>query len=239
MITIGRKPLLSETGKRKLTEVLNDQTVALLCSTLDPASFYTIWKCLVHSRHFLSRAFNDSAIRSAYEKSGIFVPDNGGSFSPITIMSQCPHWQKLSTDDAQWVIDQLPHFHRKFEENFYLPEESFQILAERNGIDNSNETKGKELNDLVTNRQRCMILGNNNHLLHQQMREDERNQQQPQKSNAPKCFACNSEIPLVERKSKNMKCAVKKCRKRICGSEGCLNILQSHQILHQATEHRI
>ncbi len=29
MITIGRKPLLSETGKRKLTEVLNDQTVAL------------------------------------------------------------------------------------------------------------------------------------------------------------------------------------------------------------------
>jgi len=201
-----------------------------ILQTLDPASFATVWKCIIHARYFLSRAFNDSAIKSAFEKAGLFVAAKSGSFCPNTILSQCAHWKNLSTDYSQWLLDQLPRFYDHFKRDFYLKEEVFSILAERNGIDNSPELRGKELNDLVTNRQRCLILGNNNFRVHQQMREEERMRERSQRSNTIKCYACLRDI---NNQAGVWKCNVKYCRHRCCGSDACSRMLETHQNFHQ------
>jgi hypothetical protein len=53
------------------------------------------------------------------------------------------------------VLQKVPQFNF---ENGYIPEESFQLLHERPNIENSNQAN---LNDFVTNRQHCLLIGNN------------------------------------------------------------------------------
>ena len=138
----------NEKSQKQLKTILHDK--------LDSASYHTVWKCVANARFFLSRAFNDSAIKSGFEKAGLFRPPSS-TFSPEVILSQCPHWRNLSTEDGQWLIDQLPRFYEIFREHYYLPEESFSILLERAGIDNSSRGTGKGLKDLVCNRQRLVL----------------------------------------------------------------------------------
>jgi hypothetical protein len=43
--------------------------------------------------------------------------------------------KKLSNDNAEWLLNQLPRFYEIFDENLYIPEESFAaILGERDGV---------------------------------------------------------------------------------------------------------
>ena len=62
-----------------------------LTQTLEPPSYEVVTKCLKQSKIILSRAFNASAIQSAFEKSGIIVAPTG-KFDPTIIMSTCPHF---------------------------------------------------------------------------------------------------------------------------------------------------
>lgn len=73
----------------------------ILKNSVDPNSYNTVWKCLLQSHAFLTRAFNGVALNSAFHKSGMFVPPHG-KFSPPIILSQCPHFATLSEDNAHW-----------------------------------------------------------------------------------------------------------------------------------------
>jgi hypothetical protein len=109
----------------------------ILKCNIDSSSINTVWKCFTYSRVYISKAFNGVALKGAFSAAGICRPPHG-HFSPQTILSQCPHFAKLSNDNAEWLLNQLPRFYEIFDENLYIPEESFAaILGERDGVDNS------------------------------------------------------------------------------------------------------
>ncbi len=130
----------------------------ILYQTLDTSSYKTVWKVIIHAPIFLDPAFNAAAILSGFQKTGIYCTDEQGTkYSPELILSHCPHWVNLSHEDATWVLyEKLPQLCQSFYENSYMREDAFDCLHERANIDNS---KQENLNDYVTNRQRCLILG--------------------------------------------------------------------------------
>ncbi len=138
-----------------------------------------------------------------------------GTFSAEAILSQCPHWSDLTTEQAQWVLNQLPRFYQIFRENCYLPEESFSILQERPGIDNCPRVKGKFLNNCVTNRQRCLLLGNNLQY-HRELRQEALAELNTQKTRT-KCIGC-SRFRLQSEPAWR-KCTM--CRVRCCNLNAC------------------
>lgn len=76
----------------------------------------------------------------------------------------------------------MPKFYAIFNRDYYIPETEFhEILKERDGIDNSPPQKGKVLNDMVCNRQRCLVLGCNQLRNHQIEREIARTEGGPEK----------------------------------------------------------
>jgi hypothetical protein len=203
----------------------------ILRENLDPRSYSTVWKVLIHSKEMLSRAFNASAIASAYRQAGIVCPLYGRC-SPEVIMSHCPHWTNLLSHDGQWVLNKIPEFTEIFTDNGYLPENSFELLQERPHVDNCPEN-GSNLNDFVTNRQRAMVLGMNNLRIHQLNRSAETQEQTRRTKSRTKCMnhSCMREQPA---EGCNWgRCKVKKCRLRSCGLQECQILLADHEIVHR------
>jgi hypothetical protein len=75
----------------------------------------------------------------------------------------------LSTHDAQLALDQLPNFYKVFDANKCIPEESFKILLKDCPLVDNSPQNETNINEFVTNRQRCLILGptllTENHLM--------------------------------------------------------------------------
>ena len=88
----------------------------ILKNSIESSSFNTVWRCFVYARIYLSKAFNGVALKSAFTAAGIFVPPDG-KFDPKKILSQCPHYTKLSNVNAEWLLNQLPRLYQIFAEN--------------------------------------------------------------------------------------------------------------------------
>jgi hypothetical protein len=202
---------------------------SILRDNLDSASYTTVWKVMTHARNFLQRSFNPMAIRSAYEKTGIFCEKNGSKYSPEVIMGHCPHYNLLPDDDAKWVLGKIPELCSIFLENSYIPEDSFNLLHERPNVDNSQQVN---LNDLVTNRQRCLIIGANKLKEHQILRTEPSNPSS-KKTKGTKCFNPTCFSRNVQSLATWKKCKVKNCRIRSCEKEACENMLHIHEVEHR------
>ena len=70
---------------------------SILHANLDHASFS-------NDRIFLDKAFNGLAIKISFEKSRLYMPGIG-KFDAIQVLSQCPHFLTLATEDAESLID--------------------------------------------------------------------------------------------------------------------------------------
>ncbi|KAJ1437423.1 hypothetical protein B484DRAFT_445190 [Ochromonadaceae sp. CCMP2298] len=120
---------------------------------LDPASFKTFWKCLMHAPDFLAKSFQPSLVKAAYKTAGIFPTDYK------RVLSMNPFFRTLPTSDAQALIDHIPELGKIFHEDDMVHEVDFdKLLAKENGerLDNiPTKIKGKPLNDMVGCRQRC------------------------------------------------------------------------------------
>ena len=112
---------------------------------------------------------SSSTVRSAFQKTGIFCQEKNGAYSPEVVMGHCPHWVQLPSlgSTATWrcLLGSWSNPSIKCE-NGYIPEESFNIFRERQNIDNSDQDN---LNECLTNRQRCLLIGNNRLVQHQIM----------------------------------------------------------------------
>lgn len=247
-----------------VTEPLSPQWANIkniLHAHLDSASFSTVWKCFCHARLFLDKAFNGLAIKTAFEKSGVYMSATG-KFDAIQVLSQCPHFLTLATDDAKSLIDSLPQFYDIFSNYGYIPEDCFdEILS--SDVDNCPKRKGQALNNLAVNRQRCMIISERSFFEHAQMREEDarsnrlnklwrRNANESgilQSSNVRLANKSDAKVPrqstqrqcsniaCMERNAVNNKwerCTVKYCRSVSCGKEACNTILREHMAKHQA-----
>jgi hypothetical protein len=212
---------------RKVKRILKD--------SLDLSSFKSIWKCLCHAPQFLNKAFTQSSILSGFHKSGI-ISESDGKFNANTILSQCPQWRKLSNEDGEWLMQQLPHFYKMFQENGCLPEDSFAILNQRCGVDNAD----LNLDDFVTNRQLCLVLGKNVLTEYHRMRAEDKsssklNKEWRQEYNAGRSRSQNSRYKCVNGCSNGtniVKCSTSRCNFRVCQAEICQAMLLTHGMIN-------
>jgi hypothetical protein len=151
------------------------QLQQILSERLDPESLWTVWRVLIQSREMLSEALNADAITSAYLEAGIVCPPDG-LCSPQVILSQSPHWVKLSSEDRRWVLDKIPEFTEIFIDNGCLPEDSFESLQDRPHVDDCPQVTN-------THRHRAMVTGVTHLRLYSQSQQAKRAGHQEQPSN--------------------------------------------------------
>jgi hypothetical protein len=115
---------------------------------LDSTLFPTIWNCFLNAQELCDCAIGMFSLQEAIEKSGISIRHP----SPRAIFGHCPHYLSLSSQDADWLIEQLPRFSDRFLSKSSLSDEDFvNILRERPWIDNFS-------NERVIAHQPCFIL---------------------------------------------------------------------------------
>lgn len=230
---------------REVAEPVTGSWVELktvLQDRLDSASFQTMWKSIIHAPIYLSRSFHAGSIQSAYDKAGVYLAATRKYF-PQRILSHFPYWSRLSDHQAEYVLGQLPYLADMFRQYHYIPEEIFdEVLEDLEQEIGVHQKEGKPLNDLVTNRQRCLILGQNSLMEHQSMRiEDQlsqkirectRKETKKSKKNRKICsnWECLSDIPMND--SSWLKCPHKSCRKLCCGREACYMSFERHKLAH-------
>lgn len=221
-----------------------DDLKQFLFDKQDTASSTTYWKCLKHSRDFIHKAFQPKTIKSAFKGSGIHP------FSPEYIMSKNPHFSSLQQADAEIIISMMPELKDYVIKKGYVTENEFKHLLEPYpGIDNCEDRAGMELNEMVTNRQRGVILNHEKFLEMQEIlkkkKEKPSNTQgsSTQKIKAhhsssstlkrPRSYYCsNGECVLLqdELNSKNMtKCIGSYCRTYYCDQFECVDQLAYHE----------
>jgi hypothetical protein len=209
-------------------------------------SFDTIWNCLINTPVYISRSFHAGSIQSAFDKSGVCLCSTR-KYSAEIILSHFPHWNRLNIDQAEQVLNLVPDLANIFNRYDYIPEEEFgEVLTDlESKFEVKTKQNGLKLNDMVINRQRCLILKNNSLIEHEMMRkEDERSQKlvaylkrlesgKPKKK-TQKCsdWACLKQDPV---NGKWIKCPVKYCRMICCGREQCLQSLEIHKLKHSLT----
>ena len=140
------------------------QLKSTLRRKMEPASFRTVWKAMTQAELFLKTAFTPKNIRSAFLHAGVYP------LNVDLILDACPHYNKMQTEDAQFVIGCLPQFDQVFEQYGYVPETEYErILHFREGVDNCPAKMGKPLNEMNTSRQRAMLISHPTYLEHLQM----------------------------------------------------------------------
>ena len=127
-------------------------------------------------------------------------------------------------------MNQLPHLSDTFRQYHYIPEEIFDEIL--HDIELHREIqRGMPVNDKVMNRHSCMILGQNSHLQHRNMRaeddlsrklSDKRNKEkkelerQRNKSNRNKKVCANWEcLSNVPMNNQWLKCPHRYCKKYV------------------------
>jgi hypothetical protein len=136
------------------------QLKSKLLKHLSAASFRTYWKCLCHTADFMDKAFTRMTVKSAYRLSGVY-PYNAGY-----ILSRCPCFPGLPQDAADHVVNSIPQLADACEQHGIVPEEALAKVLEDHAAcpHYAPKTKGKPLNEMVTNRQRAMVMSNANYL---------------------------------------------------------------------------
>mmetsp|Transcript_21648 Transcript_21648/g.31505 ORF Transcript_21648/g.31505 Transcript_21648/m.31505 type:complete len:395 (-) Transcript_21648:186-1370(-) len=215
---------------------------AILKRDLDNSSFNTIWKTFTNAPLVIDKAFTRHNIRQAFDD-GAIICGHKREMDLDGILSTCPQYHKLSTADAEWVLENQVRFDQIFDKRNCIPEKKFEsILGERLGLDNCPpKYSGKPLNEMSTNRQRCLFIH------HFDMEDSDiensdieiqkdmnavvpvvNNVYKPRRSNK-KCCGCST---LGEFGAQWNRCRVKSCRVYSCGSSQCDSVLESHIKIH-------
>lgn len=120
----------------------------------DSPSFRTYWKALMFAPPFLSSAFTEKNCLTAYEVAGI-CPLN-----KLTIMNRNPAFRNFSGEEATFLLEEcVPAVADDIEKFGYCSEVTNEFLLNTVfSIDNCPLKEGVQLNDMTTNRFRCMIM---------------------------------------------------------------------------------
>lgn len=203
---------------------------------LETSSYNTIWKCLVHSSSFLSSAFNGITVQKGFNQMGLY--NENKIFNSTNILGCNTHFRKLTQEDATWLILQLPRFYEHFEEHKFISEELFNTLQERVNVENHKKINKKHLNEMTTNRQRCMIIGDNtrlNYIQDIQVQKKKRKGRKNNETNKKKtkvrryCSLCNQSTVIT---SNWNRCEVSRCTVWVCEKKKCKKHLDNHQRIH-------
>ena len=139
---------------------------------LEPASFRTVWKAMCYAPSTLQNACKSSSIRSAYHNTGIvdqqkLIDMQNGSdtdpSNPRTILGVNPFFNTFSKEDGEFVLGKIDEFAEITSRFGYIPEELYaKVLMGKTYLDNCPLLKlgAKPLNDMVTNRQRNIVMSN-------------------------------------------------------------------------------
>lgn len=233
-----------------LSPVWEELRVYLL-KHLEGASYKTYWQCLKHTQEFINRAFTISTIKSAYRKSGIYP------YSSQQILSANSHYSTLSNEDAIFVKSILPELTACMRINGSISEEKFtQLLVTRPAVNNTQSRAGMPLNNMVTNRQRAVIINSEifmqiNQERLKRKRQPEINQRSSKKQQLPNLTTalshrinkskycsntiCHNEI-TKENKSQFSKCRGLYCRVTCCRSSTCSLFLNGHEDICEKVE---
>ena len=145
---------------------------ALLMKYMEPVSFRTVWKAMCYAPSTLENACKASSIRSAYHNTGIIDQNklieiqNGietDPSNPRTILGVNPFFNSFSKEDGEYMLSKVEDFAEITSRCGYIPEEEYaKVLMGKAYLDNCPipKTGAKPLNDLVTNRQRNLIMSN-------------------------------------------------------------------------------
>lgn len=155
----------------------------------------------------------------------------------------------MEQEDCEFLISKLPEMNHVFKEYLYIPEIEYNRILDGPVDNGTAERKGKHLNSMTTNRQRCMILVDSKFYEHGLMEDEDKlsaklnktwareakSKQLPQvaaKGNK-KCgnLACMAKVPLPG--CEWTRCKGKNCRVYSCGSDICNAMLSDHyQSIH-------
>ena len=139
---------------------------------LDPASFRTVWKAMCYAPATLQNACKASSIRSAYHNTGIIDQNklieiqNGvdtNPSNPRTILGVNPFFNKFTREDGEYMLAKIDEFAEITARYGYIPEDDYaKVLMGKTYLDNCPLLKpgAKPLNDMVTNRQRNLVMSN-------------------------------------------------------------------------------
>ena len=145
---------------------------AYLREYLDPGSFRTVWKAMCYAPSTLQNACKSSSIRSAYHNTGIIDQDKllemqsgvkTNPSNPRTILGVNPFFNHFTADDGNYMLGKIDEFAEIISRHGYIPEDDFtKVLMGKTYLDNCPAVKpgSKPLNDMVTNRQRNLVLSN-------------------------------------------------------------------------------
>jgi hypothetical protein len=145
---------------------------AYLKRYLEPASFRTVWKAICYAPSTLQNACKSSSIRSAYHNTGIIdqqklIEIQNGSdtdpSNPRTILGVNPFFNTFSKEDGDFLLSKIDEFAEITSRFGYIPEKEYAtVLMGKMYLDNCPLVKpgAKPLNDMVTNRQRNIIMSN-------------------------------------------------------------------------------
>ena len=116
-----------------------------------PASFETIWKCIVTMKPFMGKAFSVITILSALLMAGF----EGKKVNVQTVLNHNPEFNNLCEESAQKVSDLVAiDLSTYWWQNGLIHEKIFdEAFNDDDDIDNNNHRRGKPLNELATNRQ--------------------------------------------------------------------------------------
>ena len=93
---------------------------ALLQEKISSKDFKSCWTCLQSAKELLNKAFSESNIKSALNKSGVVAK----------ILSTCPERQ-LNEQSSEFVLQSRPVFIDLVDEHSVVPEKSFDDFFER------------------------------------------------------------------------------------------------------------
>jgi hypothetical protein len=143
-----------------------------LMDRMEPASFKTVWKALSYAPSTLQNACKQSSIRSAYHNTGIVDQNqlremqSGAEVNPSnprTILGVNPHFNNFSKEDGDYLLSKIDQFAEITSMYGYIPEDDYAgVLMGKTYLDNCPLLKpgAKPLNDMVTNRQRNLVMSN-------------------------------------------------------------------------------
>jgi hypothetical protein len=139
---------------------------------LEPASFKTVWNAICYALSTLQNACKGSSIRSAYHNTGIIDQgklievQNGTETDPSnprTILGVNPYFNTFTKEDGDFMLSKIDEFAEITERFGYIPEDQYaKVLMGKTYLDNCPLLKpgSKPLNDIVSNRQRNLVMSN-------------------------------------------------------------------------------
>jgi coenzyme F420-reducing hydrogenase gamma subunit len=152
----------------------------------------------------------------------------------------------MGQEDCEYLLSKLPEMNRVFKEYLYIPEMEYNRVLDAVVDNGTEERKGKHLNSMTTNRQRCMLLVDSKFNEHSLMEDEDKLSAKFNKVWAKEAKAKGIPQEVVSKGNKKCgnlacmakapspgcqwsRCKGKNCRVYSCGLDTCNTMLFEHQ----------